>query len=65
MVYGGFHTVPFDRKKTMEVIDKLKTEFQIQRVAPAHCTGHLAFKLLQDKFGINYLYAGLGSTVKY
>lgn len=65
MVYGGFHTVPFDRKKTIEVVDKLKNEYHIHRVAPAHCTGHLAFKILQDKFGDNYLFAGLGSTVNY
>lgn len=65
LVYGGFHTVPFDRKKTIEVVDKLKNEFHVQRVAPAHCTGHLAFKILQDKFDTNYLYAGLGSTINY
>jgi 7,8-dihydropterin-6-yl-methyl-4-(beta-D-ribofuranosyl)aminobenzene 5'-phosphate synthase len=65
MVYGGFHTVPFDRKKTIEVVDKLKNEYHVHRVAPAHCTGHLAFKILQDKFGDNYLFAGLGATVKY
>lgn len=65
MVYGGFHTVPFDRTSTMEIVDKLKNELHVNRVAPAHCTGHLAFKILQDRFGANYMFAGLGSTVKY
>lgn len=64
LVYGGFHMIPFDRKQTIDLIFKLKNEFMVKRVAPAHCTGHLAFKLLQDSFEKNYLYAGLGSVVK-
>lgn len=65
LVYGGFHMIPFDRNQTNLLANKIKNELKVQRVAPAHCTGHLAFKILQDKFGQNALYAGLGSTLKY
>ena len=65
MVYGGFHMLPFDRAKTVQLISILKNVLEVHRVAPAHCTGHLAFKLLKDTFGNDYLYAGLGETVSY
>jgi 7,8-dihydropterin-6-yl-methyl-4-(beta-D-ribofuranosyl)aminobenzene 5'-phosphate synthase len=35
----------------------------VAQVAPAHCTGHLAFKLLRDAFGGDYRFFGLGQTI--
>jgi 7,8-dihydropterin-6-yl-methyl-4-(beta-D-ribofuranosyl)aminobenzene 5'-phosphate synthase len=43
----------------------LKNDFKVHRVAPAHCTGHLAFKILSDMYKDDYLYAGLGETISY
>lgn len=63
LIYGGFHMIPFDRKQTVQLVDMLKNELKVRRVAPAHCTGHLAFKILNDIYKTDYLYAGLGSTV--
>ncbi len=65
MVYGGFHMIPFNRNQINTLIDKIKNELKVHKVAPAHCTGHLAFKILQDKFGKDYHYAGLGEITKY
>lgn len=65
LVYGGFHLLPFDRQQTMALAAQLQNELSVRRVAPAHCTGHLAFKILKDQFGENYLYAGLGETIVY
>lgn len=65
LVYGGFHMIPFDRKQTHFLADMLKHELKIHRVAPAHCTGHLAFKILQETFITDYIYAGLGETISY
>ncbi|REJ84615.1 MAG: MBL fold metallo-hydrolase [Bacteroidetes bacterium] len=65
LVYGGFHMIPFDRTQTVQIIDMLKNDLKVHRVAPAHCTGHLAFKLLQDIYKTDYLYAGLGETISY
>ena len=65
LVFGGFHMLPFDRTQTVRLINILKNDLGVHRVAPAHCTGHLAFKLLNDAFGNDYLYAGLGETISY
>ena len=65
LVYGGFHMLPFDRTQTLALVDKIKNELQVHSVAPTHCTGHLAFKLLQERFGKQYIYAGLGETIQY
>lgn len=65
LLYGGFHLLPFDRRQTYGLIRELKDELRIRRVAPAHCTGHLAFKLLMEAYGADYLYAGLGETVGF
>lgn len=65
LVYGGFHLLPFDRTQTVRLVNMLSMDLQVRRVAPAHCTGHLAFKLLQDCYKSDYLYAGLGATLFY
>lgn len=65
MLYGGYHLLPYDRQILTELTYRLKNDHQVRKVAPAHCTGHLAFKILQDSFMENYVYAGLGETVKF
>ena len=65
LVYGGFHMIPFNREQTQQLIRILREELGVRRVAPAHCTGHLAFKMLSREYGENYLYAGLGETLYY
>lgn len=65
LVYGGFHLLPFDRAKTLEICRYLKNNLSVHRVAPAHCSGHLAFKLLGDLFQADYMFAGLGETIFY
>ena len=35
----------------------------VRQVAPAHCTGNLAFKIFRDLYGENCNYAGLESEV--
>lgn len=65
LVYGGFHMIPYDKAKTQELVKMMKNELLVKRVAPAHCTGHLAFKTLMDEYGKDYLYAGLGETITY
>ncbi len=65
LVYGGFHMLPFDRAQTLQLINTLKDDLQVKRVAPAHCTGHLAFKLLHEAYKSDYLYVGLGETISY
>lgn len=65
LVYGGFHLLPFDRAKTFEICQYLKNAMGVRRVAPAHCSGHLAFQVFREVFQSNYLFAGLGETIFY
>ena len=65
LLYGGFHMIPFDRNKTTELANLLKNDLKVHRVSPAHCTGHLAFKILSETYGADYLYAGLGEKVTF
>jgi 7,8-dihydropterin-6-yl-methyl-4-(beta-D-ribofuranosyl)aminobenzene 5'-phosphate synthase len=65
LVYGGFHMLPFNRKEITDLVSQIKNELQVHRVAPAHCTGHLAFEILQQQYGNDYLFAGLGETINY
>lgn len=65
LAYGGFHLIPFNRKDLAALAGHIKTGLGVARVAPAHCTGHLAFKVLKEQFGAGYLYAGLGETIGF
>lgn len=65
MVFGGFHLLPFDRKETARILTVMKDKLKVNRVAPGHCTGHLAFKMLKDSYKNNFVYAGLGERVLF
>lgn len=65
LLYGGFHLLPFDRAATNALATQLKVDLGVEQVAPAHCTGHLAFKLLSRAYGDKYRFAGLGEVLRY
>lgn len=64
LLYGGYHMLPYGRNEINTVAYQLKDDFGVNRIAPAHCTGHLAFKILKDTYGENYVFAGLGERIK-
>ena len=63
MVYGGYHMLPYERGEILAAAQYLKHELGVAKVAPTHCTGHLAFKILKDMYENDYLIAGLGKTI--
>lgn len=65
LVYGGFHLLPFNREQLQHLGHVLKDELGVAKVAPAHCTGHLAFSILKTLYAENYLFAGLGETISF
>lgn len=65
LLIGGFHLLPFDRKETNKICSMIKNDFKVAKVAPGHCTGHLAFKVLSDLYKANFIYAGLGETIMF
>jgi len=65
LLIGGFHLLPFDRNETNNICNMIKNDFKVAKVAPGHCTGHLAFKILSDLYKSNFIYAGLGEKVVF
>ena len=65
ILFGGYHLLPYDRNTLNALTSRLKNELKVKKVAPAHCTGHLAFKILQDSYEADYIFAGLGEDVKF
>ena len=65
LVEGGFHLFPYDGDYISKLARRMKDELGVRRVAPAHCTGNLAFKIFRDVYGENYNYAGVESEVMF
>lgn len=65
LLIGGFHLLPFDRTETMRISHMIRNDLKVTRVAPGHCTGHLAFKILRDQYKENFIYAGLGEKIVF
>lgn len=63
LLCGGFHLIPFDEKTTSIVAQQLKDNLGVHRVAPAHCSGHLGFKVFKNLYGEKFHYFGLGETI--
>jgi 7,8-dihydropterin-6-yl-methyl-4-(beta-D-ribofuranosyl)aminobenzene 5'-phosphate synthase len=63
LVEGGFHLFPYDAVYITNIARLMKDDLGVRRVAPAHCTGNLAFKIFRDLYGANYNYAGVESEV--
>ena len=63
LVMGGYHLLPYGSEDLEALASRLKNELQVKSVAPSHCTGPLAQKILRDVFGEDYLPAGLGSDI--
>lgn len=65
LLIGGFHLLPFDRNETNKICSMIRNDFKVAKVAPGHCTGHLAFKILADLYKANFIYAGLGEKISF
>lgn len=64
LVAGGFHLITYNRAYIENLANRMRDEYGIQYVAPAHCTGHLAFSIFRAKFGDRYRFFGLGETLR-
>lgn len=59
-VFGGFHLFRSSTKNIYEVMSDLK-ETKVRFVAPCHCTGERALKILKKEFSKDYLENGVGA----
>lgn len=65
LVMGGYHLIPYKSAELFDLARRLKDGLGVKRVAPAHCTGHLAFKVFRETYANNFIPAGLGSEIRF
>ena len=63
-IFGGLHLVLAKEPEIQRIARSLRDHWRVERIAPGHCTGELGFAALQEVFGKNYLFAGLGESVE-
>jgi 7,8-dihydropterin-6-yl-methyl-4-(beta-D-ribofuranosyl)aminobenzene 5'-phosphate synthase len=63
LVVGGFHLIPYKRQDIENLAKRMKKEYEVESVAPAHCTGHLGFLIFKQEFGEKYNFFGLGEEI--
>lgn len=64
LIVGGFHLVVASDSDIEKIVSALRDKFKVEYVAPGHCTGEPAFMALKRAFGDQYLYAGLGTSLR-
>ncbi len=63
LVIGGTHLLPAPDEEIQRIATTLHETWEVQWIAPAHCTGEPAFEMLKKTFGDRYIYAGLGTRI--
>ncbi len=63
-IFGGLHLVLTKEPEIQRIARALRDQWRVERIAPGHCTGEPGFAALQEVFGENYLFAGLGESVQ-
>ena len=63
LVAGGFHLIPYSREYIEGLAKRMRDDYGVEGVAPAHCTGHLGFAVFRQIFGEKYKFFGLGETL--
>ena len=64
LIIGGTHLLPAKPDEVARIATALRDLWKVAYIAPAHCTGEPAFKILKESFGDRYLYVGLGTTLR-
>lgn len=62
-LFGGLHLVALPDTAVARIASSLRERWQLDEIAPGHCTGEPAFAELQRVFGARYVYAGLGVVI--
>jgi 7,8-dihydropterin-6-yl-methyl-4-(beta-D-ribofuranosyl)aminobenzene 5'-phosphate synthase len=65
MIFGGLHLVATPDAEIARIAKALREDWSVDRMAPGHCTGEPAFGALARAFEARYVYAGLGTRVKF
>lgn len=65
LVAGGFHLIPYGREYIAGLAARMRDEYGVQTVAPAHCSGHMGFAIFRATFGSGYRFWGLGERLQF
>jgi 7,8-dihydropterin-6-yl-methyl-4-(beta-D-ribofuranosyl)aminobenzene 5'-phosphate synthase len=63
MVFGGFHLPAATDQDIARIAAALHDRFEVDLIAPGHCTGEPAFYLFKRTWKDRYRYAGVGSVI--
>ncbi|GAA4469206.1 MBL fold metallo-hydrolase [Nibrella saemangeumensis] len=63
LLVGGLHLVQTPQAELERLAKALREEWNVTSIAPGHCTGEGGFITLQQVFGAQYQYAGLGVQI--
>jgi 7,8-dihydropterin-6-yl-methyl-4-(beta-D-ribofuranosyl)aminobenzene 5'-phosphate synthase len=63
MVFGGFHLPAATDDVIAHIATALHDTYEVERVAPGHCTGEPAFYRFRNRWKGRYTYAGVGSVI--
>lgn len=64
MVFGGFHLPAAPDEDIARIAATLRDTYDVERVAPGHCTGEPAFYRFRQLWKGRYTYAGVGSVIE-
>ena len=65
MLFGGLHLLQDSQEQIANTLSVLADQYRVQRMAVGHCTGELAFLMIQQKWSGHTAYAGLGETIEF
>jgi len=63
-IFGGLHLVLTKEPEIQRIAKALREEWQVEHIAPGHCTGEPAFQVLSEAFAGKYMFAGLGDSIE-
>ena len=63
LVFGGFHLPAASDEDVARIATALHDTYEVDRVAPGHCTGEPAFYRFRNVWKGRYTYAGVGTVI--
>lgn len=65
MLLGGLHLLQDSPEQVDATLNVLADRYHVQKMAIGHCSGELTFLRVQERWGKQALYAGLGETIVF
>jgi len=63
LIVGGLHLVNVAEPDVRKLANVLRQDWQVEGIAPGHCTGEVAFAAFQETYENKYQYAGVGTVI--